>query len=331
MTAMQSQTPADVGLDGAYWHRYYDKDEVDEIIASTTQVTTVISGRIPLHVRVCAQPEPERAPTVVMSHGMMVYGLALARLQLPFYRAGYNIVLFDLPGMGQSGGPRGGCTTRDIFTAWHRSLDYAGARFGGPLYAMGVAEDGVTCYYVSSTRSDVAAISVHTLFEYGDPGGSRWQGPGWLVRLKAAGLVLGAALRPSLSVPVTWTIRYDDVFAGPGDESFIERLAGDPLSLHRVELRLAASLLRRRRPRVSFEDCRLPVQIIGSTENRLWPMKMLRRSYRRLGGPKDFVELAGAPQWESNRAFQENYSAHVIRWFEANGAPAGLATRSTDR
>ena len=76
--------------------------------------------------------------------------LGLERRQLPFHRAGFNVVQFDIPGMGQSGGPRAGCTTADIFRAWQDTLAFAGREFGGPLYLMGVAEDGVTCYYAGS-------------------------------------------------------------------------------------------------------------------------------------------------------------------------------------
>ena len=32
------------------------------------------------------------------------------------------------------------------------------------------------------------------------------------------------------------------------------------------------------------------------------------------------ITLDGKPQWELNREFHEMYCAHVIRWFEANGA-----------
>ena len=38
------------------------------------------------------------------------------------------------------------------------------------------------------------------------------------------------------------------------------------------------------------------------------------------GGPKELITLEGKPQWELNREFHEAYCAHVIRWFEANGA-----------
>lgn len=309
----------DGGLASDYWRGYYEPAEIAEVLAATT-TTTIIAGKHPVHVRIYAQPDERRAPTVVMGHGMLVYGQMFARIQLPFYRAGFNVVQFDVPGMGQSGGPRAGCTTSDIFAAWQAALDYAKGRFGAPLYPMGVAEDGVTCYYVAANRTDVAAISVHTLFEYGDPGGVAWLGPPWLVRLKTIGLAVIKTLAPSATIPATRGIPFPDVFGGPGDEAFIARLIGDPLALHGVQFRFNYSLMKRARAPVPFEQCRTPVQIIASERNRIWPLKMLRRNHRRLGGPKDLVVLTGKPQWESNVEFHEDYCAHVIRWFRANGA-----------
>ncbi|HEY7853052.1 MAG TPA: alpha/beta hydrolase, partial [Caulobacteraceae bacterium] len=251
----------DSGLSDEYWKQYYTPEEVEEILAASTH-TMIVSGHYPIHVRLFEQPA-QPAPTVVMGHGMLVYGLIFGRIQLPFFRAGFNVVQFDLPGLGQSGGPRAGCTTADIFDAWDRALTFAGERYGTPVYAMGVAEDGVTCYYVTANRPDVAAISVHTIFEYGDPGGVHWQGPPWLVKLKAAGLAVGSRAAPTHTVAASDGIPFDAVFGGPNDGPFIEILKKDPLALHGVEFRFMYSLIMGQPAPVHFQDCRTPVQVIA--------------------------------------------------------------------
>src|SRR2546427_120137 len=81
-----------------------------------------------------------------------------------------------------------------------KSLRRRRARCTGPLYAMGLAEDSVTCYYVGANHQDLQALSLHTLHEYGDPDGVHWQGPAWLVRAKALGVGLGTRLRPDLAL-----------------------------------------------------------------------------------------------------------------------------------
>ena len=308
---------ADGGLANDYWQQYFTPDEVQEIVANTKH-THIISRNIPIFVRIYEQPHP--APTVVMAHGMLVYGLILARLQLPFFRAGFNVVQFDLPGLGMSGGPRGGCTTTDIFHAWRTAVDFAHARYGDPLFAMGVAEDGVTCYYVNANSSKIRAMSVHTLFEYGDARGVHWVGGALKVMVQATGLAVANAARPTGSVKGTDGIPWGDVFGGPGDEEFVKTLEGDPLALQKVEMRMARSLIRNQPAPVPFDRCRTPIQMIASDENRIWPYEMVVENYNRLGGPKEFVRLQGRPQWESNREFHELYCDHVISWFQDNGA-----------
>jgi alpha-beta hydrolase superfamily lysophospholipase len=307
----------DGGLANNYWHKYYTSEEVEEIIANSTY-TMMVSGNYPIFMRMYEQPR--KAPTVVMAHGMLVYGLILARLQLPFFRAGFNVVQFDIPGLGLSGGPRGGCTTTDIFRTWKDAIDFAHQRFGDPLYAMGVAEDGVTCYYAAANHPHIRALSVHTLFEYGDPRGVYWIGGELRVMLQATGLAVAATARPTMSVKGTEGIPWEDVFGGPGDDEFIKILEGDPLALQRVEFRFARSLIKEQPAPVPFEDCRTPVQVIASDENDIWPYEMVEEYYNRLGGPKELVRLHGKPQWESNRRFHEEYCDHVLTWFIDLGA-----------
>jgi alpha-beta hydrolase superfamily lysophospholipase len=307
----------DGGLADEYWKRYYDQDEIEDII-DATETTMIVSGNYPLHVRMMLQPEP--APTILMAHGMLVYGLIFGRLMLPLHRAGFNVIQFDLPGLGQSGGPRAGCTTKDIFRAWQDAVNFTHQRFGDPLFVMGVAEDGVTCYYANANDPRVRAMSVHTLFEYGDPGGVHWQGSPLMVKLKAAGLAVLSRLRPTLAIKGIHGIPWEDVFGAPDDKRLIETLEGDPLTLQQVEFRFTYSLIRKQPVPVPFEHCRTPVQIIASDRNAIWPYEMVARNFGKLGGPKELITLQGKPQWEANRDFHEMYTDHVVHWFDQHGA-----------
>ncbi len=306
--------------DGAaldYWKQYYTPDEIDEA-ESNTQTTMIVSGGLPVHVRLWVQPKP--APTVVIGSSILSYGLHLFRLQAPFFRAGFNVVQFDFPGLGQSGGPRGGCTVRDFLRCWRDSLAYAHLQFGDPMYLMGVGEDGVTGYYVGANKPHVRAISVHNLFEYGEPDAVQGQGPYWMVRVKATALRIAALIRPTTEMPGSQAVPWEWIFAGPGDDEGIRLLQGDPLSLHTIQIRMVSSILEKLPPPTPFERCRTPVQVIASNRNLVCPYELVTRNYRRLGGPKELITLDGRPQWELNREFHEMYCGHVIRWFEANGA-----------
>jgi pimeloyl-ACP methyl ester carboxylesterase len=251
---------------------------------------------------------------------MLPYGLLLARLQLPFYRAGFNVVQWDLPGWGQSGGPRSGCPIPDFLRAWQDSISFTEQHFRGPFYAMGLAEDSVTCYYMGANNPKIAAISLHTLHQYGDPEGVDWQGPPWLVKLKALGVAAGSRLRPNLALPAKQALPWTTIFSGPDDKPLLRAMERDPLRVRRFEFRLAGSMMMDVPPPVPFEECRTPVQVIASEKSRLWPHEMNVRYYERLGGPKELVSLPGVDQWVYTREFHEMYAGHVIRWFREQGA-----------
>jgi alpha-beta hydrolase superfamily lysophospholipase len=307
----------DAGLDSELWKQFYTPEEIDEIVTNS-DVTTVVSGNYPIHVRVYRQPGP--SPTVVMAHGVIVYALLLQRMALPFFRNGYNVVHFDLPGIGQSGGPRGGCTMEEIMEVWKDCVAFAGRQFDGPVFAMGNAEDGITCYYALANHPDVRAISVHNLFQYGDPAAAHPFGSRAKIFAATYGGYLGTLLRPTFAVKGTSAFPWKDVFPLPEDQKYVALLEQDPLGLKRVQFRMGHSLLRPRGPKVPFEQCRTPVQVIASKLNAIWPYETTVSYYERLGGPKELITLADKGQWELNPAFHELYCGHVMRWFEQHGA-----------
>ena len=257
---------------------------------------------------------------MLIGSSLLGYGLEQARWQLPFFRAGFNVLQFDFPGIGQSGGARGGCTVPDWIRAWDDAAAFAYDRFEGPLYGMGVAEDGLTCYYANANKPNFGAISVHVLYEHGDPDSVRYQGPLALVRVLGLFLAVAHVLRPSFTIPLKRLARYEDVFEEPGDEEQAKLLDQDPLALKVISLRMAHSMASKHRPRVPFEQCRTPVQVIASERNKLFPYGMVKRYFDRLGGPKELITLTGKGMWGLSREFNEDYCAHAIRWFKANGA-----------
>jgi hypothetical protein len=121
-------------------------------------------------------------------------------------------------------------------------------------------------------------------------------------------------------MPGSQAVPWEWIFGGPGDDEGIRLLHGDPLSLHTIQIRMVSSILEKLPPPTPFEHCRTPVQVIASNRNLVCPYELVTRNYQRLGGPKELITLDGRPQWELNREFHELYCAHVIRWFEANGA-----------
>lgn len=295
------------------WKQYLDPDEI-AAVEEDSRTTEIQSSGVAINVRCYIHDQP--APVVVIAHGMLGYGLAFTRFQLPFFRAGFNVVQFDLPGMGESGGRRGSFAVPELIETWRDVIDFACQAFDGPVFLTGNAEDGVLAYYAAANRPEVAAISVHTLFEYGDPAGVGWIGPDWLIRTIRPVFAFASRVRPTTGLKGVWVIPWQYVFAGPEDDRFRTLLARDPLSLQRGEASLGYSLMQHLPPPVAFEDCRTPVQVIVSTCSRIWKPMPILRSYFRLGGPKELVTLRGSPHWEMSRQFHQRYCDHVIAWFQ---------------
>src|SRR3989442_12601333 len=107
---------------------------------------------------------------MVMAHGILPYGLMFARLPLLFHRAGFNVVNFDIPGYGLSGGTRGGFTMTGLIETWKDIAGWVHGEFADPLYVLGPAEDGVTPYYALANDPRGRAMSIHVFLEYGDRG-----------------------------------------------------------------------------------------------------------------------------------------------------------------
>lgn len=309
----------DGGVADTYWHRYYTPAEVDETIRSSV-TTMAVSKGTPIHVRIW--PVDPDAPTIVMAHGLLPFGLTLIRLQLALFHSGFNVVQWDLPGFGLSGGPRGGCTIAEVIEHWADMIAWVHEGLGDPLFTIGFAEDGVTCYYAAADDPRVAAMSVHILTEYGDPDNAHWLGPNWLVNLEAMALRPAAGLRPSHGVKVTDAISFDILFGKRADGSYRNIFEDDPLRSQVFELRLAQSMLTPLKPRVRFEDCQKPIQVIASEQNQVWPFNMVKRYYDRLGGPKQLVTLDGRPHWEFTPDFDRTYCALAVDWFRHHGAGA---------
>ncbi|HYI14394.1 MAG TPA: alpha/beta fold hydrolase [Thermomicrobiales bacterium] len=295
-----------------HWHGYYDTDELGEICRAIQQDTVCSNGN-QLHVRVYEQPL-SNAPTVIVAHGLLGYGLSFARFHLPFWRRGWRVVQFDMPGMGESTGPRGAATVDEMIAAWHEMVAWTTARYDGPRFVAGNAEDGVLAYYALANDPAVAALSVHTFFEYGDAHAAGWVHPA-AQRVIRPLFRLVERVHPRASLPGQWTIPWRHVFGGPHDAEYRKHLADDPLSLRRGRVSLGRSLITPRRPEVPFEACITPVQVIISRRNRIWPASPVRGSAERLGSPSEIIEI-DAPHWETSRQFHDDYCVLVIAWFE---------------
>lgn len=306
------------GIADDYWKRYYTPEMAEEIGQTLTH-TTIPSGGLPIHMRFYLQDGP--APTIMMLHGLLPYGLMLGKLHLPWYRAGFNVVNADLPGYGLSGGTRGGTTIPQLIQLWKDVIAFTEREVDSTmLFTAGQAEDSVTSYYTFANDPRIRAMSLHLLLEYGDVENLDWAGNHAKIRAMSLLVRAGNALKIGYNFEARKSVPCEDV-VGPDTEMSM----ADPLAFEHYTIGLVASMAKPRKPPVRFEDCRTPCQVIGSEKGRLWPVTHNRKAFERLGGPKEWVLLEGAPQWSLSDEFAAEYASNTIRWFRENGAETTAA------
>ena len=308
---------ADAGLADGYWRQYFTSDEVAELEAAI-RTTGVVYGDTPVHVRVYWNG-PD-APTLLSPHGLIVYGFLCGRLHLALHRGGYNVVSWDFPGFGQSGGPRNGPTIGSMIEVWRQMIAWSASEFGRErVFVVGLAEDGVTGYYAAANHDLVQAISLHHLVEFGDLENVAWVNPRWLRRVQGAGLAVLEKVAPWVQFDAEKAVPWEAIFSSQEDQAAYELYRRDPLRIERYNIHLARDLFRRRPLPVPFEECRTPVQLITSELNKIWPPAINERAYARLGGEKELVILEGLDQWSVSQEFADAYAGHAMRWFERAG------------
>jgi pimeloyl-ACP methyl ester carboxylesterase len=311
------------GIADDYWKRYYSPEMAKEI-GETLSHTTIPSGGLPIHMRFYLQDGP--APTIIMLHGLLPYGLMLGKVHLAWHRAGFNVVNADLPGYGLSGGPRGGTTIPQLMQLWRDVMAFTEREVDSTaIFTAGQAEDSVTSYYTWANDPRVRAMSLHLLLEYGDVENLDWAGNHAKIRMMSLLVRAGNALKLGYNFEARKAVPCEDV-VGPDTEMSM----GDPLAFEHYTLGLVASMAKPMKPPVRFEDCRTPCQVVGSEKGRLWPLSHNRKSFERLGGPKEWVLLEGAPQWSLSDDFSANYASNVIRWFRENGAETKVTERAAE-
>lgn len=306
----------DAGLSDSYWRQYFTPDELAELDEAIV-TTCVLHGDTPVHVRVYHRSDD--APTICAPHGLIVYGFLCARLHLEFWRAGYNVVSWDLPGFGQSGGAPNGPTIGVMIDLWRQMIDWASGQYGGrQIYVVGLAEDGVTSYYAAANNPHVRAISLHHLLEFGDIDNVAWVNPRFMRYVQGFGIAVIEKLMPWITFDAEKAVPWEAIFSSEEDQAAYAIYKRDPLRIKRYNVHLARDLFKRRKPPVAFEDCRTPIQLISSMRNKIWPPAINDRTFARLGCEKELVRM-DADQWSVAQEFNAEYAGHVMQWFDKVG------------
>ncbi|MBC7254446.1 MAG: alpha/beta fold hydrolase [Actinobacteria bacterium] len=236
-------------------------------------------------------------PVVVFVPGTSVYALLYTEFLYKLSRRGFNVVGFDPRGHGMSSGRRGVYTLGELVEDTRAVIDYAARRYNPRVAVAGSSQGGITAFYCAAAEPRLRAAVCHNLIAPDEPDNYRMTRNPSLFRPLMPLLPLFKPLMEcplgKLMVPVAL---YLDLAAEPTRlvPDVAEFLRQDPLAVTTVSLGALYSLpttpLARR-----VEEITMPVMVIHSGKDNIFPEDYVRRVYDRLRCKKKFLYLPDAP------------------------------------
>jgi alpha-beta hydrolase superfamily lysophospholipase len=255
------------------------------------------AGAPDLHLEVAEPTSPRAdAATIIFAPGTNAYVMLYAELLATLAARGVRAIGFDPRGHGGSGGSRGSYVVQELVDDMDRVVQWARARFDGPIFVAGSSQGGITAFYYASRNGPIAGAICHNAADLGDDASlrlTRW--PPSFSRGMAPALRALARRLPELPVPMT---AYLDLgrerVDGLGSARDVIYL--DPFVVPFVRLRALASLSHAPLDR-PVEEIRVPVMLLHAGDDTIFPEDLIRGLHDRLPGPKRLLVYDGLPHY----------------------------------
>jgi len=236
------------------------------------------------------------APVYVFMPGTAVYAQLYAQLLVDLNARGYTVVAYDPRGHGRSGRRRGVFTIPQMIDDGRKVAAYARKRFGRKVVFSGSSQGGVVSLYVAATSDpNIATVVCHNI-AWLDGNTIRQiailKPPLFLVPLLCW---LFMAMR-AWSLPVNWYLPFDKLKLPDGGSagSAMKLMEKDPLATLAYSLGAIATLAKTR-PAVPFDRIAMPVMLISSEGDEVFPVAYEQRIFAMLTCQKHFLLLGDLP------------------------------------
>ena len=255
---------------------------------SAIEETDITANGLRLHLSILAAGDG--APVLVFIPGTSVYAFLYIELMCALHDQGVTVVGFDPRGHGKSGGPRGRYTINEVVDDALAVAAYARRRFGGPVAVAGSSQGGMAAFYAAARDDSLAAAVCHNIADLN--GRDNLQ----LARLKI----------PPALVPINqWLLKFYGRFAVPvslyldlsqeilkdGTDA-ATYVREDPLCINWITLRALGSLMKTE-PARPVEAIAVPIMLIHSDQDNIFPQAYVESLFGRLTCPKEYLLLPG--------------------------------------
>src|SRR5579883_316677 len=251
------------------------------------------------HLTIYPAAHPKASPSTLFIPGMRSHAGTYSTLApsgnflAALAEAGLNVVAVDLPGHGQSEGPRGLFTYHSIIETLRAAVGYALERFGTPVGVTGSSMGGILSLYAALEIPEIQAAAPMNVLDLRniDPALH-------LLRHKIivppTKLLARMGLGPLLTwapVPVTAFLSTKEVWE---QKEHARAWLKDPYATNAYRASAWISLFMYPKDKPALELLQAPTRIIVGEKDKILPVGMTQAIYDRLTCEKDLLVLRGA-------------------------------------
>lgn len=225
---------------------------------------------------------------LVFIPGTAVYARVYIELMYALYQEGITVVGFDPRGHGQSSGPRGDYTINEIVDDALAVVAYARQRFGGKVAVAGSSQGGMAAFYAAARDDSLVGAICHNIADLNGRDNlqlSRLPVPAFMVPVNLFLLKYYGRF----AIPISLYLDLTEEFLKDGTDA-ATYVNEDPLCVTWVSLRALGSLMKTDLAR-PVEDITVPVMLIHSDKDNIFPQEYVEGIYKRLNCTKAYLFL----------------------------------------
>ncbi len=230
-------------------------------------------------------------PTVVFVPGTGVYAQFYKEFMESLRNRGFNVIGFDPRGHGRSSGPRGDYSLNELVDDALAVVAYARERFGWNVSIAGSSQGGIVAFYAAARDETLVTAICHNMAVMDGKDNlvlSSLKLPDYAVSI----LERVMPIYKNFAVPLTLYLDLSkEKLKGNIDvKTYME---GDPLCVRWITVRALQSLLKTDLPQ-PVEEITVPVMLIHSDGDNIFPREYVEGIYDRLTCRKNYFLLKGA-------------------------------------
>ncbi len=263
---------------------FMDQLKISRDVLRDMEETYIEANGIKLHLVVF--PAGKKARTLVFIPGTSVYAKFYIEFIGKMHAKGFNVVAFDPRGHGMSSGPRGDYTIEEEVDDTLAVVAYARKRFGGNVAVSGSSQGGMVAFYTAARDDSIAAVVCHNIADLNGKDNlvlSQVRPPLFMVPL--ARFMMDLYKGYSIPISMYLDLRKEIMKNGVDAVTFTEN---DPLVVHRITFRAMNSLLKTDLAK-PVEKITVPVMLIHSDRDNIFPQEYVEGIYGRLTCPKNYL------------------------------------------